>query len=748
MNDELSLVPRSAFIIHRLPFAPLSEVISMHSPLTFCKGFLLAAALTFVVAPLSPARAQERTEQNSATPADDVVRVKTELVQTDVSVFDRQGRFVEGLGREQFELSVEGKPRSISFFEPVISQTSAEAKRPTATAPARGDTRTPPAVDVRIARVSFERGRVILFFVDDLHLSPENLIRARKALLRFIDSEMGQNDQAAIVSTSGQVGFLQQLTDNQAVLREAAARLNNRRNPETYAGKVVISEYDAAQVAEHFNRELFTYLVNATAAEYQTDEVTAANMVKNRVHQIGAQSRVATTNTLNALMGLMRSSASLPGRKVVFFLTDGFIADPRSSNVSEMLRRVTKTAAQVGAVIYTVDARGTFSDSSTDASRNVYPDFTGSVSRNVLGETFATQEPLQILAAETGGRAFINSNSFGDSFTRGLDEASSYYLLAWRPDREEQGRARVEVTIKGRPDLKVRVRRGFIEAPAATRREVTGAKTAGSSPEDELRAALGSLYPVRALPVSLSVGYSNMQGGRVALTASMQIDVAALTLDPANEAQTAEVDVLGVALDDRGAIASFKQKVTVTPESRTQAGRKVVIWNQQLTVAPGLYQVRVAVRERVSGRTGSAMQWIEVPDLTATRFQMSSIFLGEREPASEKSKHAPRSVLVNVARRFARSSVLRFQTYIHHAAHGASPPDVEINARILRDNRPVIVTPPARLPTDTSADRTRLPYWAEIALDQLPPGKYALQVTATDRTTKTSASQLVGFIVE
>lgn len=716
--------------------------------------FLLVAALALFVSSISFVRAQQQTEQSAP---DDVVRIKTELVQTDVSVVDKQGRLVEGLGREQFELSVEGKPRSISFFEPVLLPTSAEGKR--SIAPARGNATTVTAPDVKEARQPFNRGRVILFFIDDLHLSPENLSRVRKSLLQFIDNEMGQNDQAAIVSTSGQVGFLQQLTDNTAVLHEAVARLNNRRNPETYAGKVNISEYDAAQVSEHFNRELFTYLVAATVAEYQTDAVTAANIVQNRVHQIGAQSRAATVNTTNALLGLMRSSASLPGRKIIFLLTEGFVADPRASNVLDMLRRVTKQAAQIGAVIYAIDARGTFADTSTDASRSVYPDFTGSVSRNLFGETIATQEPLQILAAETGGRAFINSNSFDDSFSRALDESSSYYLLAWRPEVEErrEGKTRIEVTIKGRPDLKVRVRRGFIEAPLTAsnmkRLEAKGTAASKNSPDEELRAALGSLYPVRALPVTLSVGYANKQGSEMLLMASMEIDASVLSLDSTDKAQKAEVDVLGVALDDRGAIASFKQKVSVAPEASVMEGkRKIVVWNQQLSIAPGLYQVRVAVRERGTGRTGSAMQWIEVPDFAPARFALSSLFLGEREALEardSKSLHAPRAVMVNVAHRFPRSSVLRFQTYVYNAAHAASAsPNVEIEARVLRDNRPVIVMPPMLLPVDTVTDKTRLPYWAEVPLTQLPPGRYILRVTATDRTTRSVTSQQTSFVVE
>ncbi|MDX6694153.1 MAG: hypothetical protein QOF02_1756 [Blastocatellia bacterium] len=732
----------------------------MYSPKASVARLLLLAALSSVIATFSSTEAQEEKARKRASgqSPDDVVRVKTELAQTDVTVLDKRGRFVGGLKREQFELSVDGKAQPISFFEPVVAQSSVERAGVADSNNKKTESATAAASS---GQATSGRGRIVFFFIDDVHLAPENLVRAREALLKFIDEEMAASDQAAIVSTSGQVGFLQQLTDNKAALRLAVARLSHRRNPETYAGKVQISEYDAAQVSEHFNRELFTYLVAATAAEYQMDTQTAANMVQNRVHQIKAQSRMATSNTLSALLGLLRSSAPLPGRKIVFFMTDGFIADPRVSNVLDTLRQLTKAAAQVGAVVYPIDARGTFADSSTDASRSVYPDFTGSVSRNLLGETTATQEPLQLLADETGGRAFLNSNSFQDSFTRALDESSSYYLLAWRPEFEEQrsGKARIVVSVKGRPDVRVRVRRGFIEAPKqpALKRPLSEdtATVAQPSPDAELRAALGSLYPVRSLPVALSVGYMNSAKGGTTLLASMQIDAQALRTDPSSEARDALVDVLGVAIDDRGAIASFKQKLTIERKAQA-AGQRFVVWNQQLTLAPGLYQIRVAVRERASGRTGSSMQWLEVPDIAGGRFQLSSLFLGEREAtegAHEKSAAAaaavaPRSVMVDVDHRFARSSVLRFQTYVYNATHEAAQPDVLIQARVLRDRAPLIVLPPAQLPTDTTPDHTRLPYWAEIALDQLPPGRYALQVSATDHRTKTVVTQEATFVVE
>lgn len=58
-------------------------------------------------------RAQERSAE--------VIKVHTDLVQTSVTVVDREGKFVDGLQREQFQLKIDGKPREISFFEQVLA---------------------------------------------------------------------------------------------------------------------------------------------------------------------------------------------------------------------------------------------------------------------------------------------------------------------------------------------------------------------------------------------------------------------------------------------------------------------------------------------------------------------------------------------------------------------------------------------------------------------------------------------------
>src|SRR5437762_13821602 len=69
-----------------------------------------------------------QTRQNSppAEQAEDVVKINTELVQTDVMVFDKQGHFVNGLRAQDFELRIDGKSQPISFFELVSAGSANE----------------------------------------------------------------------------------------------------------------------------------------------------------------------------------------------------------------------------------------------------------------------------------------------------------------------------------------------------------------------------------------------------------------------------------------------------------------------------------------------------------------------------------------------------------------------------------------------------------------------------------------------
>jgi VWFA-related protein len=643
-----------------------------------------------------------------------------------------------------------------------------------------------------------ERGRLIFFFLDDLHLSGAGIARAREALQRYVDRDMNPNDRVAIVSASGQIGFLQQLTDNPAVLRAAIKRIGYRQNPENYPGKTRISEYAATQVLDSGNRELYAYLLESTKLEQQMGpgsrhgdhrlaaSYSAAPNLRNRLMQARAQGEMATAATLDSLHSLMLSAGALPGRKLVFFLSDGFILNARKGAALETMRGVTQEAARAGAVVYTVDLREdnlSGLGSSVDASTNDYIDLSARRSALTFGEVSSTREPLQLIAAQTGGRAIFDSSTVDEVVQQALRETADYYLLAWRPNAEEQRKAaRLKVSVKGHPEWRVRLRAASFIPPAVeskkpdqpartepARAERAGATASGGESKQasagsngvkaaetkandiELLAALGSLYPRREMEVALSAGYLDTGEQGTVLNISMQLGRTAFDFDSSGEKRKALVDVAGAAIDDRGQFGSFKQLLTLTPDPADPEAIQPVIWHQRLRLKPGLYQVRVALRDRATGRVGGATQWVEIPDLTKGDFALSSIFLGERglEAApAEGEANRPRSLVVDVDHHFARTSVLRFQTYVYNAARsgGAEGSDVQIQAQVFRGTTPLVNTQPSKVPV--TADPTRLPFWSELSLEQLPPGRYILQVTATDRTTNRTATERVSFYVE
>jgi VWFA-related protein len=696
--------------------------------------------------------AQKQTQQPGKT--DDIVRVNTELVQTDVTVVDKRGNFVDGLKAEQFDLRVDAQSQPLAFFDQVAAGSSAEEKQ---LAASRSGAAATLATREGKADTATDRGRLIFFFVDDVHLTGDSMTRARSLLSHFVDNKMTLNDRVAIVSTSGQIGFLQQLTDSKAVLREAINRLNYKHNPETTASQVSISEVDANLVSNRGDRGLFAYLVEATMKEFQTNALNAANIVRNRVRQINAQSKVAEIETLSRLESLMRSTTPLAGRKVFFFISDGFVVDNKRSNGTEVMRRVANQAARVGAVIYALDTRANFLGAGVDASRNDHPEFGARTATRGLAESKIPQEPLETLAEETGGRSYLNSNALDDGLSEALRESSSYYLLAWRPDTDNQrdGKSRLQIIIKDRPDLRVRMRRHFFDPKSLQTGSFESMTPAAGTPENQLRATLGSLYPRRELPTSLSAGYLNTPDKGTALSVSMQIDSEMLSFDGPAGKQEAVVDVLGVALDDRGKFSSFKQRLTVPRPSLSSKDQRFVIWNQLLPLPPGLYQVRVAVRDSQSGRAGSAIEWIEIPSNGLGSFSMSSLFLGERPAelaSANKQPTGPQPIRVNVDHHFGRTSVLRFQTYVYNASRGTGSPDVWpnvwIEARVLRGSQQVAAVAPSRIPPDVSKDLERMPYWSEIGLSHLSPGWYTLQVSANDKLSGSSAMQSIRFLVE
>lgn len=575
---------------------------------------VVSAALLFPVAGLN----QSTPSNSSSQPQDDVVRVSTELVQTDVTVVDKKGRFVDHLSADQFELVIDGKSQPISFFERVTAP------------PRRGGAEDPAAASASTgsATAAVPRRRTVLFFVDDLHLAPDSLARARKALLDFINKGMGESDQVAVVSSSGQIGFLQQFTDNKVVLQAAVARLSYRATTKFDTDNPPMSEYMALKIQQG-DESAISYYVSEMMKQNcfrvngemvcMINPQSARTLVLQRARGITTMSAPGTANTLEMLAGLMRTVAQLPGRKMLFLVSDGFYLNDRQTGSMERIKKITEAAGRAGVVIYTLDARGLIAEG-LDATNNIPMDVEGLTRGATIGDVAASQDGLNALARDTGGLALRNTNRpMAEWLTDVLDDISNYYLLAWRPDTDEHKRGKfkdIKVVIKGRPDLSVRLRRGYFRTTAlpmlTVKKKVEKETTAR---DDDMRLVIDNPVEQREVRTTLSLSLVQMPGIGSKVLATLEIDRNALAFDLLGGSEAADVDIGGIFYDDKGKPKnSFVGRLRVTGTTASELNEPAV-YRFQAWLPAGLYQVRVGLRDTRSGKTGSAVQWIKVPAL-------------------------------------------------------------------------------------------------------------------------------------
>ena len=423
-----------------------------------CCPILMTALM---IAMLIPALAQKPSAPQNP-PQAGTIRVNVGLVQTDVMVFDKQGRFVPDLKREQFELRIDGKVKQIEFFE-MISAGSAHDEEIWAKPENKAVVPLAPPQTKNV-----NPGRTVLFFVDDWHLSADSVMRCRSALSNLVNTSIGANDKAAIFAASGQMGSSQLLTGDKATLQASLKKLNFMSNGAEDLSWPPMTEAQAAAL-DHNDRTVLTYFVSAIVGrrvDLDKGEGSSINeaveTTRRRAAFLVQQSAGLGERSLSALRGFLRSVETLPGRKIIFYLSDGFVLQTKSSDVVSRINDITTWAARAGIVVYTLDARGLVVGL-PDAKVKRAPDYTGSMAAL---EVAAPMDALNAIAYDTGGRFLKNTNALDTALITTLNEISRYYLLAWSIDPEELKPGKfstIKGSIPGRSDLTVRVRQGSLD---------------------------------------------------------------------------------------------------------------------------------------------------------------------------------------------------------------------------------------------------------------------------------------------
>src|SRR5262249_49838172 len=166
-----------------------------------------------------------------------------------------------------------------------------------------------------------------------------------------------------------------------------------------------------------------------------SDEATANATDDSTTTDVSAQELDTFNNDvrLRALKTLAEALAPIQQKKAIIYFSSGMERSGTDNQVE--LRAAVNAAVKANLAIYPVDARGLQAivpgGSARTASRGGVGAFSGGAVANQFTELAAQQETLTSLASDTGGKAFTDSNDFGEAFTRVERDISSYYILGF-----------------------------------------------------------------------------------------------------------------------------------------------------------------------------------------------------------------------------------------------------------------------------------------------------------------------------
>lgn len=689
--------------------------------LTHTRRFAAHIAILGLLSPALPAQSagQKPAEQPQR---DFTFKVTSDLVLVNVVARDKKGALITDLKREDFTLLEDGKPQKISSFD--IENTEMAAQPEIATAPAEGGPAQAAVEGKKTAPgagVSLKNRRLIVLFFDFSGMEEEEIVRAVEAAQKYLDKQMTAADTVAITSFATELVVNQDFTADRAALQKALARFTST------SGEGFASSQDA----------------DATGNAFAADD-----------------SDFNTFNTdrkLQALQSLAKGLARIEQKKSIIYFSNG-VSTSGLENQSQ-LRATVNEAVKANVAIYTMDVRGLQAlppggDASTGSVRGTGV-FTGASVRSQMDSTFGSQETLTTLAADTGGRAFLDSNDFNKVFSRVQQDTSAYYVLSFRSVNPNKDGKYRKLTVKtSRPDLKLEFRSGYY----------AGKDFAHSTKEDReeaLEKELNSELPATDVAVYMAASYFRRGDGQYFVPVSIVVPGSEIPFTRSSDVDKATLDIIGVVRLGQTPfpVATARETVKLNVQESQNVKRKNVQYNTGFILAAGTFRLKFVVRENQTGRIGSFETDITIPDLRKPDkkhpLKMSSVVLsGQIQAAAKTQKDNPlirdgKELVPNITHVFAKDQHLYMYYEVYDPAKAPKPPkpengqpgkpapapagDVKVMSSVQFFNGKVkaFETPLVEV-RELTPERKAAAFQLDVPLNQLKPGYYTCQVTVVD----------------
>jgi VWFA-related protein len=649
-----------------------------------------------------------------------VFRSATSIVSVDVIVRDASGNIVKGLTAADFTVLEDGKPQKIETFTfQQIADVPADSSAPTPALLA--DLETKVREDLQRAAgtttanatgpmpaSTFAGRRLMVLLFDVSSMEPEDVQRAVDSATDYVDKQMTPADLVSVVTIGTDITVLTDFTSVKEEVHSALSTLAYTEGTATPPPAVTTAESDEA----------------ANTTDTTATDETGFDAFNNDVR-------------LRALKTIAETLGPIEQKKAIVYFSAGMQRSGDDNQVE--LRAAINASVRGNVAIYPIDSRGLQAiapgGDASRGSRGGVGLFSGQAVRQQFQQLTASQDSLTTLAADTGGRAFTDSNDFGDAFARAQRDLSAYYLIGYgSTNTTKDGRFRkIEVRVSRR-NTRIEARNGYYA-------ERDFAHTNRQDREGTLDEQLNAAVSLTDLPLVVGTGWFRQDATRFYVPIALAVPGSAVP-PPAGVTSTAtkvSFDVRGVVRDEQGrTVGRIKDTLDVPAGDGGSLAGRLVLYQSGVTLPPGRFSVKVVVRENAGGTIGSFEAPIAIPQLRDGGIKVSPpVMSTQLQPAGRERTANPLvrdgvQLLPNLTRAVGRNQNVYFYFEVYDPALVESAPDLRTSLAFYRGNVKVYETPVVERTMIDDAARRAVLFQLEVPASAFTPGIYTCQVNVID----------------
>ena len=688
----------------------------------------IVCILCFVTLCVLVVAAQQPTAPGSPAPASQAIRVATKLVIEEVTVKDKGGQPIGGLSANDFILTEDGVPQTISFVE--FQQLQGAVNSADLTPSSSSAVPTAPAVtQTQIASEQpgdprYRNHRLLALYFDMSTMQPADQLRAFEAAVKFIDTQMDSSVLMAVMTfEGGAVRVRQDFTGNHAQIRKAMDKL-------------------IVGLSQGFDE--------TTSDDSAPDTGVAFGQDDNEFNIFNTDRQLAALQTAAKMLGTLNE------QKALIYFASGLRLNGTDNQAQ--LVATTNAALRSNVLLYPIDARGLVAQAplgdATTGSPGGIGMFSGTSAQAVTTRFQRSQDTLYALAKDTGGKAMFDNNDLSLGIKQAAEAMTSYYEIGYYPTHTAlDGRFhRIKISLKEGLSADLSYRQGYFA-------DKEFGKFTTADKERQLEDALMLENPVTDITITMEVNYFQLNSAEYFVPVAVKIPGSELALARRGGASETLIDFIGEVKDDFGnTIQNLRDKLNIklSDSNASQLATHPIQYETGFTLLPGKYVIKYLARDAETGRIGTYQMPFTIPNLNKEekRIPISSVVLSsQRVPLGDSIYNVKQKINAEVA----NPLVLDGQKLIPSVTRVFSKSRdlyvfLQAYERDATNIRPMVAfvsfyqgqvkafeTVPLAAIQESDARSKAVPLRFSLSLEKLPPGQYDCQVTVLDPTGQKAA---------